>query len=492
MGSGMGVAAELRTLGDSHPVAAGTLGGDTRDHRGSTGSWHMLIGLWLPQAEALSADVRRRAELLVAMAVLLSAGAALRAASLALAGAHLQAWAAAAAATALAAVVGVVRRTGAMGLAGNLFCLPLFVVGTAMAWSRGGVGAPVLVAVGAVPLLAVVLAGRRSGVGWFALFVVEVLALARAEQLQGTRLPDLLAPDRRLATETLGAILFAALILGVGLAYETLKDAALHAHARAERQRLQAENDANIRAADRMISLGQVAVGLAHEVNNPLTVVMGNLDFVLHELAASPYAGLPGVADLRAALVDARGGVDRVATTVSQLQAFARQGPDAETETDACAAADTAVRLLDTELRARGRVVLQIPEAPVLVSGSAARVIQVVISLVQNACQALDPQRQPSNLVQVSVSGTATAGEVVVMDNGCGMPPDVLRRAMEPFFSTRQGSAGLGLAICDGIVRALGGVLAVDSGVAEGTTVRLTLPRATGSAAPGGSLPPAR
>jgi PAS domain S-box-containing protein len=246
-----------------------------------------------------------------------------------------------------------------------------------------------------------------------------------------------------------------------------------------ERRRLELE----LQLADRMASVATLSAGVAHEINNPLSYVLANLDYVLSRLDQ-----LPGdLAEIRKALEDARGGATRVGQIVRDLRTFSHAGDAERTEVDVRRALQGAVTLAQTEIRQRAQLSLELgPVAPVL--GNAHRIGQLFLNLLVNAAQAIPPGNPERHLVQATTA-EAPDGRVQIefTDTGAGIPAEVLPRIFDPFFTTRpigQG-LGLGLAIVHGIVTDLGGEVTVRSEPGGGSIYTVLLPRAKrGAAAP--------
>jgi len=240
--------------------------------------------------------------------------------------------------------------------------------------------------------------------------------------------------------------------------------------------------------SDRLASLGTMAAGVAHEINNPLAVVAANADFIASELTLH-REGLAGDADVERrrvgeildALGDLGSAARRIRRIVADLRVFAR--PPVEQVAgiaDLVRCAEWAVRTTAREFRARARLVTTLGPVPP-VNADEMRLGQVVINLLVNAAHAIEPGRASENEVRIS---TATDGQgravIEVYDSGCGIPPAILGRIFEPFFTTKvEGmGTGLGLSICHGIVKSVGGTIAVESEVGKGTTFRVVLPPA--------------
>lgn len=256
--------------------------------------------------------------------------------------------------------------------------------------------------------------------------------------------------------------------------------------------------------ADRLTSLGAMAAGVAHEVNNPLSVITANSQFVRAELdraleenaaANDPRSQSLGIL-LREAIsvhVEIQSAACRIAQIVSDLKAFSSQREHASGFSSVREAIDWAVRATAHELRYRAKTVLDIEPLP-LVAIDATRLGQVLVNLLLNSALALPAGSSEDHEVRIRArSVTPTRVVIEVRDTGSGMTPDTLARIFEPFFTTRgQGSGtGLGLAICHGIITSIGGDISVTSEAGVGTTFRVFLPAAknVGLAPPGDASP---
>jgi PAS domain S-box-containing protein len=250
-----------------------------------------------------------------------------------------------------------------------------------------------------------------------------------------------------------------------------------------ERNRLKA----SLALADRMASVGTLAAGVAHEMNNPLTYVTANLAHARDLIRRSAaLRGIPAevasiVEQLRGALDDALQGADRVARIVKDLKTFSRDD-ERRQPVDARAALESALHLARGEIRKRARIVQDLDDVP-LVDGSESRLGQVFLNLLVNAAQAIPDGAPERNEIRVSSRARQGWVEISVEDTGCGIPREVVGRIFDPFFTTKPvgTGTGLGLAICHEIVAAFGGEIGVESemGVGSRFTVRLRPSRAT-------------
>jgi PAS domain S-box-containing protein len=239
-----------------------------------------------------------------------------------------------------------------------------------------------------------------------------------------------------------------------------------------ERRELQAR----LALADRMASVGTLAAGVAHEINNPLAYVITNI-----EAATTEIKKLARNSRAVEALVEAKDGAERVRKIVQDLKTFSRADDDSRERVDLKSVVVSSIGLAMNEIRHRARLVRELAEAP-RVDANAGKLGQVVVNLLVNAAQAIPEGEADRHEIRV-VTRTADDGHAVleVKDTGPGMPPEIRRRIFDPFYTTKAvgEGTGLGLTICHGIVAALGGSIEVESAVGAGATFRVTLPPST-------------
>ncbi len=238
-----------------------------------------------------------------------------------------------------------------------------------------------------------------------------------------------------------------------------------------ERKKLQAQ----LIFADRLSSLGTLAAGVGHEINNPLSFIMANLGFVEEELAE----GKTSNAELMQVLRECQTGVKRIAAIVRDLRAFSRADRDeTPVQLDVTKSVTLACSMAANEIRHRARLVRQLEEVPA-VMGQESRLGQVVLNLLINAAQSIPEGQATENEVRVRVFAPNSRTVCIeVSDTGAGMPPDVQARIFDPFFTTKPvGGSGLGLSICHGLVTAMHGTIEVKSAPGKGSTFTVTLPR---------------
>jgi signal transduction histidine kinase len=243
----------------------------------------------------------------------------------------------------------------------------------------------------------------------------------------------------------------------------------------AERKRIDAERA----QAERLSQIGMLAAGVAHEINNPLTYVLGNVELALGEVSDLERDGAPEhYSTIREALGHALTGATAVQRIVKSLSTFSRAGAEKREPIDVCRVLDLALDLTANEIRHRASLSKHYGPVP-LVHADQGRLGQVFVNLLVNAAQSLDPAKIRTNRVQITTLTDAKGWAVVELrDTGSGISPAILSRIFDPFFSTKPigTGTGLGLSICHGIVASLGGRIEVESKIDEGSLFRVVLP----------------
>jgi len=243
-----------------------------------------------------------------------------------------------------------------------------------------------------------------------------------------------------------------------------------------ERHRLRAK----LLLSDRMVSLGTLAAGIAHEINNPLAYVTANLEVVAQSLEAEQPGRSASHAERKAAIDDAREGAERVRRIVRGLRSFSRSEEEKRVPLGLLDVIDSAIRLTGNELKHRAVVIRELGPTP-LVLADEGRLAQVLINLLINAAHAIPAGRTDDNRITVRTR-TDDQGRAVIEieDTGTGMPPEIQKRAFDPFFTTKAvgEGTGLGLSICHGIVTGLGGQITIENARVRGSIVRVVLPPA--------------
>ncbi len=239
---------------------------------------------------------------------------------------------------------------------------------------------------------------------------------------------------------------------------------------------------AQLMVADRMVSVGTLAAGVAHEINNPLMAVTGNLEMAATDLEQMDDPSLPALDRVSAGIGIAREAANQIQKIVRDLKVFSRSDDEAPGPVDVNHVLDSSLRMARNEIRHRARLVRSYGDIP-MVLGSESRLGQVFLNLLINAVQAIPEGAAEDHEIQVVTRCGAARDtvEVQVVDTGTGIVPAIRGKIFDPFFTTKEigGGTGLGLSICHRIVSDLNGTLEVEPGVERGTIFRVTLPATT-------------
>ncbi|WNG22583.1 two-component sensor histidine kinase [Cystobacter fuscus] len=249
---------------------------------------------------------------------------------------------------------------------------------------------------------------------------------------------------------------------------ERARSESLEKLALAERQRAQTE---------KLATVGRLAAGVVHEINNPLAFVRSNLEFLRTEVLRQP---LPADthAELGEVFEETRQGVERIRQIVSDLRGFSHMDREEPTP---CALADVvtdAARLAGVRLKHVARLTVALPPELPGVFAIRRRLAQVVLNLLVNAGDSLEEARVRDGEVRVTGVAEDKRVALLVEDNGPGFPPEVLPRLFESFFTTKgpDKGTGLGLALSRELVERFGGTLVAENRPEGGARLRLELP----------------
>jgi len=234
-----------------------------------------------------------------------------------------------------------------------------------------------------------------------------------------------------------------------------------------------------LRQAQKMETIGQLTGGVAHDFNNLLMAVMGNLDLLRKRLPDDPR--------LHRLVDGALQGAERGASLTQRLLAFARQQDLRAVPVDLSALVQGMGNLLERSLGPRVALRLDLPEGLPPARIDANQLELAILNLAINARDAMPDGgsieiRVAKHQVQNdAVLKSGTYLKLSVIDTGAGMTPDILKRAIEPFFSSKPlgKGTGLGLSMVHGLVVQLGGTLELSSAIGKGTTATMVLPIAT-------------
>jgi len=237
--------------------------------------------------------------------------------------------------------------------------------------------------------------------------------------------------------------------------------------------------EAKLLVTERMASLGTLAAGIAHEINNPLSSVIANLQLIAEELGSRSARTGRATSELDEMLADATACAERIRRIVRGMRTFSRVDGE-RCELDLARTIDTAVELASNEIRHRARLTKSYRQIP-RVFADEGRLVQVFVNLLVNAAHAIPEGHADRHEIRVEAD-TDEDGRVVVTvtDTGKGIDPEILGRVFDPFFTTKDvgGGMGIGLSICHSFVASIGGEISVQSEPGKGTTFRVFLPAA--------------
>jgi len=316
----------------------------------------------------------------------------------------------------------------------------------------------------------------------------EVLAGRKTVAIAELRL-DTPAYANRVISGTASPVFDGNELLGAAMVFRDITD----------RKRMQQQ----LEIADRLASLGTLTAGVAHQINNPLAVVLANSSYLRSELddvgvalrsTDDPDRELAErIHELSEVHSEISAAGLRIGKIVADLKAFSRPSGETAGAADVGSAISWAVRTTEHEFRHRARLICEVAVLPPAMCDET-RLGQVFVNLLMNAAQAIAPGRASCNEVAVRAHAEGDRIIVEVRDTGPGIARDDLGRIFEPFYTTKAigEGTGLGLSVCHGIVTSVGGELEVDSELGRGTRFRVVLRAAPRPATAPAPAPAAR
>jgi PAS domain S-box-containing protein len=232
--------------------------------------------------------------------------------------------------------------------------------------------------------------------------------------------------------------------------------------------------------ADKLAAIGSIAAGVAHEINNPLAVVTGGLDWIAERVneLGRPGASLDTSA-MREVLSEMKDGVGRIAAIVAGMKkASQKDDPSVTTQVPLRRALEGAARILANEVRHSAQLINTVPD-DIWVPCSETRLLQVFMHLLANAVHSIEERRTGKNEIRIEVSwNRKDRVSIALRDTGTGMSQETVNRLFTPFFTTKPNGkgTGLGLSVTRTILESCGGHIHFESRLGEGTTAHVELP----------------
>lgn len=227
----------------------------------------------------------------------------------------------------------------------------------------------------------------------------------------------------------------------------------------------------------RLATIGEMAAGVAHELNQPLTAI-ANYAHACERLLSRPGADLD---DIRTAMREIAGQAVRAGDILRRLRSLAQSQPTQRERADANATIEAIRDLVLADGRVhRAQVRFELAAQLPPVSINTVQIQHVILNIVRNGLEA--PAEASASARELTVrTGIAPVGdvEITILDNGPGLSPQALERLFDPFFSTKVEGTGLGLAISNTLVRAHGGSLSHRPNIPRGACFSIRLPAET-------------
>ncbi len=228
--------------------------------------------------------------------------------------------------------------------------------------------------------------------------------------------------------------------------------------------------------SQKLAAVGELSAGIAHEINNPIAIIAQETEWAQH-LVGEAEKACPGAefTEVRDSLREIRAQVDRCKNITHKLLDFARKRAPVLQEVDVAKLVDDMARLVDKEASYKNVTLVRTlpPDLPKLRTDPPL-LRQVVLNLLNNALQAVEP----GGRIEAAARAEGDTLEILISDNGCGIPPENMEKLFNPFFTTKppgQGT-GLGLSLCHNLVEGMKGQICVESVVGRGSTFTVRLP----------------
>lgn len=331
-----------------------------------------------------------------------------------------------------------------------------------------------------VPLVAGLVATPRDAWAFTALVIATSIAFWASHEVGGPLGSSIPASDR--ALHSLANRVLAVLCIGVALAAVADRDRVARERLEHSNRRLEAEIaerdalHARLLRSERLATMGELSAAVAHEINNPLSYVMTNLELLEGSLVHVAPQERARFGEMVAEALD---GSERVRDIVANLKTTTREpSVDLLVPLRLGPVVDRASKLVGRMLSDRARLEVTVDTAPE-VMGQEGPLIQILVNLLANAAQATPDGGPDTHVVWVRAWGELHKVVLEVQDGGAGFDEAVLDRVFDPFFTTKRGSGtGLGLSITRSLVEQMGGTIRAQNAPEGGALLRVDLQRA--------------
>jgi two-component system sensor kinase FixL len=228
---------------------------------------------------------------------------------------------------------------------------------------------------------------------------------------------------------------------------------------------------------DRLLMLGELTAGIAHEMNQPLTAIAAYADALRYLIEQGPEPPDAAVDTICARISEQS---RRAASVVDRLRKLVRSGTSSKARHDVKNIINNMLLLFDYEIKKSGILLqVQVPDAPVEVFVDEIQIQQILVNLVKNSIDAIAESGQTDGRIDIVIAAEPDELLVSVIDNGPGVPHEVLQHLFAPFYTTKAKGVGLGLSICKNIAAVHGGSLSYLPGQPGSTCFILKLPRSS-------------
>ena len=233
--------------------------------------------------------------------------------------------------------------------------------------------------------------------------------------------------------------------------------------------------------ADRMITIGTIAAGVAHEINNPLAYVMANLEMLHLDLSEMNDPGMESHVSLIQTSME---GAQRIRQIVTDVLSFSRAEDSKDEVIHIQDLLETSIRMSWNQIRHRASLVREYSDIPG-VTGNSARLGQVFLNLLVNAAQSIGEDDETRNQIGVRTQRNGPFVRIEIYDTGKGISTDALPHIFTAFFTTKPDGVGtgLGLSFCKRVIEEMNGTISAHTELGKGTTIRLDLPASSESPA---------